>query len=75
MAIWSQIINAMLLPVVLISMMYMVNSRYIVGDYVNNRLQNVIGIGTTAVLLLLTAALLLSPMLPFFVRIYHYFVA
>ncbi len=66
--LWSQIINAMLLPVVLISMIYMVNSRYIMGKYVNNRLQNIIGWGTTIVLIVLTLLMLLSPLASLFQR-------
>ncbi len=68
--LWSQIINAMLLPVVLISMIYMVNSRYIMGDYVNNRFQNIIGWGTTVILIALTALMLVSPFEPFFQKLF-----
>lgn len=66
----SQIINAMLLPVVLVSMIYMVNSRYIMGDYVNNKWQNMVGWGTTVILLVLTALLLISPLEPVLRRIF-----
>jgi len=69
--LWSQIINAMLLPVVLISMIYMVNSPYIMGKYVNNRLQNVIGWGTTVILVILTALLLFSPVVSFLTGVFH----
>ncbi|MBF0570064.1 MAG: divalent metal cation transporter [Candidatus Omnitrophica bacterium] len=69
--IWTQVINAMLLPVVLISMIYMVNSRYIMGDYVNNRIQNLIGWTTTVVLIILTVLLIVSPLEPVFQKIFH----
>ena len=69
--LWSQIINAMLLPVVIISMIYMVNSRYIMGEYVNNRFQNLIGWTTTIVLVVLTILLLISPLEPFFQKLFH----
>lgn len=58
--IWSQVLNAVLLPVVLVSMIRMVNDKKIMGPHVNNTLQNVIGWTSTVVLLGLTAVLLLS---------------
>jgi Mn2+/Fe2+ NRAMP family transporter len=58
--IWTQIINAMLLPVVLYSMMRMVNNRKIMGEYVNNKFQNVVGWAGTLILIGLTAALLVT---------------
>jgi len=61
--IWSQVLNAMLLPVVLISMMLMVNKNKLMGAYTNNKLQNVIGWSTTVILIALTAMLVLQPLL------------
>jgi NRAMP (natural resistance-associated macrophage protein)-like metal ion transporter len=61
--IWSQVLNAMLLPVVLISMILMVNNTKIMGPYVNNSLQNLVGWITTVVLIILTIMLLASPLL------------
>ncbi len=58
--IWSQVLNAMMLPIVLISMIKMVNNRKIMGTHVNNRFQNAVGWTSTAVLLALTATLLVS---------------
>jgi NRAMP (natural resistance-associated macrophage protein)-like metal ion transporter len=58
--IWSQVLNAMMLPIVLISMIKMVNNRKIMGTHVNNRFQNTVGWTSTAVLLALTATLLVS---------------
>ena len=60
--IWSQILNAMLLPVVLISMILMVNNKKIMGKYVNNGFQNIVGWSTTVILIILTI-LLLGPMI------------
>jgi len=68
--IWSQILNAMLLPVVLISMILMVNDRKIMGEYVNKRFQNVVGWTTTVVLIILTAMLIFSPIVSFFLRMF-----
>ncbi|MEN6559447.1 MAG: Nramp family divalent metal transporter [Acidobacteriota bacterium] len=58
--IWTQVLNAMLLPVVLISMIRMVNNRKIMGTHVNNGFQNAVGWTSTVVLLALTATLLVS---------------
>ena len=58
--IWTQVVNAILLPVVLICMMVIINNKEIMVDYTNNRLQNVIGWATTAILIVLSAFLLFS---------------
>ncbi|MFH1222992.1 MAG: Nramp family divalent metal transporter, partial [Pseudomonadota bacterium] len=41
--IWSQVLNGVLLPVVLICMMQMVNNKDIMGKHVNGKTTNVIG--------------------------------
>jgi len=61
--IWSQVLNAMLLPVVLISMILMVNDKKIMGKYTNNGFQNAVGWTTTVVLLGMTAVLIVQPIL------------
>jgi Mn2+/Fe2+ NRAMP family transporter len=61
--IWSQTLNGILLPVVLISMIKLVNNRDIMGEYTNGTLSNVIGWSTTVVIILLTLALLALPIL------------
>ena len=58
--IWTQVVNAILLPVVLICMMVIINNKEIMEDYTNNRLQNIIGWSTTAILIVLSAFLLFS---------------
>jgi Mn2+/Fe2+ NRAMP family transporter len=58
--IWTQVLNAILLPVVLICMMIIVNNKEIMEEHTNNSVQNVIGWATTIVLILLSAFLLLS---------------
>jgi Mn2+/Fe2+ NRAMP family transporter len=55
--IWSQVINAMLLPIVLISMIVIVNNKRIMGQYINNKFQNIVGWSTTLILITLTAML------------------
>jgi NRAMP (natural resistance-associated macrophage protein)-like metal ion transporter len=60
--IWTQVINAMLLPAVLISMICMVNNKRIMGEFVNNKFQNTVGWSTTIILIMLTAMLVVSPL-------------
>ncbi len=61
--IWTQVLNAVLLPAVLISMILMVNNKRIMGKYVNNRFQNIIGWSTVVILITLTIMLIVSPLL------------
>ncbi len=58
--IWTQVLNAILLPVVLICMMIIVNKTEIMEEYTNKRWQNIIGWGTSVILILLSTVLLLS---------------
>ena len=59
--IWTQVLNAILLPIVLICMMLIINKQEIMGDHRNSRLQNTIGVLTTAVLVFLSALLFVMP--------------
>jgi len=58
--IWTQVLNAILLPVVLICMMIIINKTDIMGEYINKSYQNVIGWTTSIVLIILSAILLIS---------------
>jgi Mn2+/Fe2+ NRAMP family transporter len=58
--IWTQVLNAILLPVVLICMMLIINNKEIMEEYTNNRLQNAIGWTTTIVLIILSGFLLFT---------------
>jgi NRAMP (natural resistance-associated macrophage protein)-like metal ion transporter len=60
-SLWSQVLNGMLLPVVLICMILLVNNKKIMGNYVNKPLNNVIGWTAVIVLIALSAALLIMP--------------
>jgi len=57
-SIWSQVINGLLLPVVLICMMLIVSNKNIMGKYVNKPLFNFIGWAAVVILIGLSAALL-----------------
>lgn len=61
--LWSQIINGVLLPVVLICMILMVNNKEIMGEYTNSRIKNVVGWVTVVVLIVLTVILTLEPLI------------
>jgi NRAMP (natural resistance-associated macrophage protein)-like metal ion transporter len=58
--IWTQVLNAILLPIVLICMMIIINKTEIMGEYVNKRYQNVIGWATSIILIILSCVLLFS---------------
>jgi Mn2+/Fe2+ NRAMP family transporter len=60
-SIWSQVINGILLPVVLVCMILLINNKKIMGTYVNNLMQNIIGWSAVVVLVGLSVALLVMP--------------
>jgi Mn2+/Fe2+ NRAMP family transporter len=62
-SVWSQVINGILLPVVLVSMILLINNRKIMGNYVNNTLQNIIGWGAVIILTGLSLTLIVLPLL------------
>jgi Mn2+/Fe2+ NRAMP family transporter len=59
-SIWSQVINAILLPVVLICMILLVNNKKIMGQHVNKPIINLVGWATVAILVGLSLMLLVS---------------
>jgi Mn2+ and Fe2+ transporters of the NRAMP family len=60
-SIWSQVINGLLLPVVLICMILLVNNKRIMGEYTNKPVNNIIGWSAVIVLVGLSALLLVLP--------------
>jgi len=54
--IFSQVINGVVLPFVLIFMLLLVNKKSLMGEYVNSRLFNVIAWATTVIMIGLTVA-------------------
>jgi len=60
-SLWTQVINGMLLPVVLVCMILLVNNKKIMGKYVNKPINNIIGWGAVTVLVVLSLVLLLMP--------------
>ncbi len=59
-SLWSQQINGILLPVVLICMLLIVNKKEVMGKYVNKPITNIIGWATIAILIGLTGTLVVS---------------
>jgi Mn2+/Fe2+ NRAMP family transporter len=60
--LWSQIINGLLLPVVLVCMILLVNNKKIMGKYTNRPIQNYIGWASIAVLIGLSVTLIIMPL-------------
>lgn len=61
--LWSQVINGVLLPVVLISMIVIVNKKDVMGDMVNSGIKNSISWITILALIVLTVILTVQPLL------------
>jgi Mn2+/Fe2+ NRAMP family transporter len=59
--LWSQIINGILLPVVLVCMILLVNNKKIMGEHVNKPITNIIGWSTVVILVGLSLTLLFLP--------------
>lgn len=57
---YSQVINGILLPFVLIFMLLLINDKRIMGDYVNGRFMNVVSCATVAILIGLSVAMVVS---------------
>jgi NRAMP (natural resistance-associated macrophage protein)-like metal ion transporter len=58
--LWSQRINGILLPVVLICMMIIINKKDVMGKYVNKRFGNIVGWTTIIILVILSFVLLIT---------------
>lgn len=58
--LFSQTINGMLLPVVLILMLKLINDRRIMGEYVNSTARNIVAWATAIVLIIFTVMLVAS---------------
>ncbi|AFM41106.1 Mn2+/Fe2_ transporter, NRAMP family [Desulfosporosinus acidiphilus SJ4] len=59
-SLWSQVLNGVLLPVVLICMMLLINNKEIMGEHTNKLFHNIVGWVTTVILIGLTIALLIG---------------
>ena len=61
-SLWSQVINGILLPVVLVSMILLINKKKIMGIHVNKPFTNIIGWSAVVILVGLSVALLVLPL-------------
>jgi NRAMP (natural resistance-associated macrophage protein)-like metal ion transporter len=61
---WSQVINGVMLPFVLIFMLILINNRDLMGDYVNSHFYNIISWVTVAVMIGLTVLMVVTSFLP-----------
>jgi Mn2+/Fe2+ NRAMP family transporter len=62
-SIWSQVLNGILLPVVLVSMILLINNKKIMGTYINKPVQNIIGWSAVIILTGLSLTLIVLPLL------------
>ncbi|MEN6370707.1 MAG: Nramp family divalent metal transporter [Armatimonadota bacterium] len=62
--IWSQFVNGLLLPIVLIFMLKLINNKDIMGEYTNSKFYNVIVWLTVAALIAFSAILLFTAVFP-----------
>lgn len=62
-SLWSQVLNGLLLPVVLVCMILLVNKKEIMGKYVNKPINNIIGWATISILIGLSLTLLIMTFL------------
>jgi len=60
-SLWSQVINAVLLPVVLVSMILLVNKKKLMGEYTNKPIVNIIGWVTVVILVAMSFTMIVAP--------------
>ncbi len=60
----SQVLNGLLLPFVLIFMILLINNEELMGDHVNGRFWNAVSWATSAIMILLTFALVVTTVIP-----------
>jgi NRAMP (natural resistance-associated macrophage protein)-like metal ion transporter len=61
---WSQVVNGVMLPFVLIFMLILINNRDLMGDYANSRTYNIISWATVAVMIALTLLMIVTSFFP-----------
>jgi Mn2+/Fe2+ NRAMP family transporter len=60
---YSQVINGILLPFILIAMLLLINDRRIMGKYVNGPVMNIVSWLTVFILIFISGALVVSSLL------------
>jgi len=61
-SLWSQVVNGLLLPVVLVSMIILINKKKIMGVHINKPVTNIIGWSTVVILVGLSVTLIILPL-------------
>lgn len=62
--LWSQVINGVLLPFVLVFMLVLINNKNIMGTYTNSKFFNGVAWGTTIIMVSLTLLLVITSLWP-----------
>ncbi len=62
--LWSQVVNGMMLPFILIFMLQLINNRDLMGNYVNSRGFNLVAWLTTGIMVVLTLLLVTISLFP-----------
>ncbi|SPF44468.1 Mn2+/Fe2_transporter, NRAMP family [Candidatus Desulfosporosinus infrequens] len=62
--LWSQVINGVLLPFVLVFMLVLINNKNLMGTYTNSRFFNWVAWGTTVIMVTLTLLLVITSLWP-----------
>jgi len=57
---WSQVLNGVMLPFVLIFMLMLINNKDIMGDHVNTRTYNIISWITVVIMVALTLLMVVT---------------
>ena len=60
----SQVANGVMLPFVLIFMLYLINNKELMGEYVNSKTFNSIAWTTVVIMIVLTVALVVTILFP-----------
>jgi len=63
---FSQVINGIMLPFVLIFMLILINNKRLMGNYTNSKSFNIIAWITTGIMIILTLALVVTSLFPLF---------
>jgi len=58
--LWSQVLNGIVLPFVLIFMLLLINKKELMGEYTNTRLFNTVAWATTIIVIGLSVALMVA---------------
>jgi Mn2+/Fe2+ NRAMP family transporter len=58
--LWSQVLNGVVLPFVLVFMLLLINKKELMGEYTNSHLFNAVAWSTTIIVIVLSVALMVS---------------